>query len=66
MQNKIKNLCRYKNIETIEGAVCIDHVHLCVSIPPKESISNFMEYLKGISAIRIFEKYLELKKKWQN
>ena len=33
----IRNLCRYKNVEIIEGAVCIDHVHLCVSILPKES-----------------------------
>lgn len=32
----------------------------------KESVSNFMGYLKGRSAIRIFEKYPELKKKWHN
>lgn len=62
----IRNLCRYKNVEIIEWAVCIDHVHLCVSIPPKESVLNFMGYLKGRSAIRIFEKYPELKKKWHN
>ena len=62
----IRNLCRYKNVEIIEGAVCIDHVHLCVSILPKESVSNFIGYLKGRSAIRIFEKYPELKKKWHN
>ena len=31
----IKTLCNYKGVEIIEGAVCIDHVHLCVSIPPK-------------------------------
>ncbi len=46
--------------------MCTDHVHLCVSIPPKESVSNFMGYLKGRSAIRIFDKYPELKKKWHN
>ena len=31
----IRTLCKYKNVEIIEGAVCIDHVHLCLSIPPK-------------------------------
>lgn len=31
----IKTLCGYKNIEIVEGAVCFDHVHLCVSIPPE-------------------------------
>ena len=32
--------------EIIQGAVCSNHVHLCLSIPPKESVSNFMVYLK--------------------
>ena len=62
----IKKLCMYKKVEIIEGAVCIDHIHLCVNIPPKESVSNFMGYLKGRSALMIFDKYLELKKKWHN
>jgi len=30
----LKKLCKYKNVEIIEGAVCADHVHLCISIPP--------------------------------
>ena len=30
-----------------EGAVCADHVHLCVSIPPKLIVSEFVGYLKG-------------------
>ena len=37
----ISTLCKYKNVEIIAGAVCIDHVHLSVAIPPKLSISNF-------------------------
>ena len=38
----IKILCGYKHIEIIEGNVSIDHVHLCVKIPPKQSVSEFM------------------------
>ena len=38
----LKTLCKYKNVEIVSGAVCIDHVHLCVSVPPKYSISDFM------------------------
>ncbi len=60
----IKKLCEYKNIEIVEGAVCSDHVHLCVSIPPKESVSNFVGYLKGKSALMIFDKHPELTTKW--
>ncbi len=28
-----------------------DHIHMLVSIPPKMSISSFMGYLKGKSAL---------------
>lgn len=47
----LKKLCGYKKVEIIEGAVCSDHVHLCVSMPPKLSISEFVGYLKGKSAL---------------
>ena len=49
----IATLCKYKNVEIIEGAVCADHIHLCVEIPPKISISSFMGYLKGKSTLMI-------------
>ena len=60
----IKTLCQYKNVEIIEGAVCMDHVHLCVSIPPKMSVSQFMGYLKGKSALMIYDKHPELGSKY--
>ena len=31
----ISTLCKYKNVDIIAGAVCADHVHLSVAIPPK-------------------------------
>ena len=31
----IKNLCKWKGVEKIEGHMMPDHVHLLVSIPPK-------------------------------
>ena len=40
----IQTLCKYKGIEIVSGAVCIDHVHLCVSVPLKMNISSFMGY----------------------
>ncbi len=49
----IATLCKYKNVEIIAGAVCEDHVHLSVAIPPKISISNIMGYLKGKSTLMI-------------
>jgi putative transposase len=57
----IKKLCEYKQIEILEGAVSPDHVHLCVKIPPKMSVSTFMGYLKGKSALMIFDLHPTLK-----
>ena len=60
----LKKLCEYKKVDIIEGAVCGDHVHLCVSIPPKLSVSEFVGYLKGKSALMIFDKHPEMGSKW--
>ena len=60
----IKTLCGYKKVEIIEGAVRSDHVHLCVSIPPKLSISDFVGYIKGKSALMIFDKHPQMGSKF--
>lgn len=60
----IRTLCKYKKVEIIAGAVCADHVHLCVSIPPKLSVSDFVGYLKGKSALMIFDKHPEMGNMW--
>lgn len=60
----IKRLCEYKKVEIVNGAVCKDHVHLNVQIPPKLSISQFMGYLKGKSALMIYDKHPEVRSKW--
>ncbi len=43
-----------------------DHVHLLVSIPPKLSVSSFMEYLKGKSSLMMFDQHASLKYKFGN
>ena len=60
----LKTLCKYKKVEIVSGAVCTDHVHLCVSVPPKYSISDFMGYLKGKSTLMIYDRHPELQSKW--
>ena len=57
-------LCKYKDVEIIEGTVCGDHVHLCVSIPPKLSVSEFMGYLKGKSVLMIYDVHPGQGSKW--
>ena len=43
-----------------------DHVHLLLSIPPKYSVSQIMGYLKGKSALEVFDKHANLKYKYGN
>ena len=42
------------------------HVHMLVLIPPKISVSSFMGYLKGKSALMMFDKHANLKYKFGN
>ena len=62
----IKLLCKYKGVEILEGHLMPDHVHLVLSIPPKLSVSAFMGYLKGKSALMMFERHANLKYKFGN
>ena len=59
-------LCKYKGVEIIEGHMMPDHVHMLLSIPPKYSVSSVMGYLKGKSALMIFERHANLKYKYAN
>ena len=49
----LRELCRQKDVELIEGNAALDHVHMVLSIPPKYSVAMTMGFLKGKSAIRI-------------
>lgn len=60
----IKRLCDYRNIENIEGAVCADNVHLCLSVPPSEKVSDVIAYIEGKSTIMIHDKYPEMVNGW--
>lgn len=62
----IKQLCSYKGVEILGGNVMSDHVHILVSIPPKMSVSSFMGYLKGKSALMMFDRHANLKYKFGN
>ncbi len=64
LRDIIRQLCEWKKIEILEGNVQVDHVHLVLSVPPKYSIAETVGFLKGKSAIKIFDMHLELKKRY--
>ena len=58
----LKELCRQKRIEMLEGHLMPDHIHMCLSVPPKFSIAFIIGFLKGKSAIRIHREILKVKR----
>jgi putative transposase len=49
----LRDLCRQRGVELLEGRAMPDHIHRCLSIPPKYSVSHTLGFLKGKSAVRI-------------
>ena len=68
MEQDLRQVCNWKEVEIDEMSIQVDHVHMVVSIPPRLSVSDFMGVLKGKTAIRIFKSHPNLKKKpyWGN
>ena len=60
----LRQLCENKGVEILEAELCKDHV--LVSIPPKESVAQFIGYLKGKSSLMIFDRHANLKYKYGN
>ena len=62
----IRKLCEQKKVEIHEATACTDHIHLLVGIPPHTSVSQFVGFLKGKSALMIFDRHANLKYKYGN
>ena len=52
-----RELAKQRECQILEGHLMADHVHICISIPPKYSVSNVVGYLKGKSAITIARQF---------
>ena len=65
MKQQIYALCQQKEgVEVLELNVQADHVHVILWIPPKYAVSNVMGYLKGKLALRLFNRYEHLGKRY--
>jgi putative transposase len=56
----IGQLCQQKRVELLEGHLLPDHIHMCLSVPPKFSIAFIIGFLKGKSAIRIHREIMKV------
>jgi putative transposase len=68
VEQDIRAICQWKDVEVEELNVQPDHVHLVCSIPPKFSVSEILGIVEGKIAMRVFKSYPELKRKpyWGN
>ena len=58
-------LCSQKDgVEALEVNVQADHVHLVLSIPPKYAVSELVGFLKGKLALRLFDRFPQLRKQY--
>ena len=46
-------LARQKECQIIEGHLKLDHVHMCIAIPPKHAVASLIGLLKWKSAIAV-------------
>ena len=65
IKQAIYDLCNQKEgLEVHELNVQIDHVHVVVTIPPKYAVSKVVGYLKGKLALRTFDRFPQLRKRY--
>ena len=65
VRNSLYRLSGQKEQVTVEEInIQSDHIHLVVSIPPKYSVSEIMGFLKGKTAIKLFQEQKELTKQY--
>ena len=57
-----RELAKQKESRIVEGHLMADHVHMCISIPPKRAVSSVVEFIKGKSAISIARNFMGRKR----
>ena len=51
-------------VDVLEVNVQVDHIHMVVTIPPKYAVSQYMGFLKGKLALRLFDRFPELRQRY--
>ncbi len=54
----LRELAGQKESEIVEGHLQPDHVHMCISIPPKYAVASVVGYIKGKSAMSIARNFM--------
>ena len=64
LQDIFRDLCDWLDIVIVEGSICVDHIHMYLSVPPKHSPSYVMKILKGKSAELLHKEFASFRKRY--
>jgi putative transposase len=64
LEDQMHTIAETKDYEMLELKVMPDHVHLFISAPPFEAPTAIVKIFKGVTALRLFKKFPELKNKF--
>ena len=57
LKGVFSELARQKESNIVSGHIALDHVHMCITIPPKYAVAQVIGYLKGKSAIAVARQF---------
>ena len=57
LKSVFHELAEQKECKIISGHLAADHVHMCISIPPKYAVSEIIGYIKGKAAISVARQF---------
>ena len=60
----IRQTCDELDVHIVRGVLARDHIHMFVSIPPKQSLSDVMQKIKGRSSRRLQMEFPHLRKRY--
>ena len=62
LRDLIREICRTEEIDILQGAVSVDHVHVLMSCPPHLAPSKIMQLIKGKSSRKLMSEFRHLQK----
>ena len=64
LRELVRQTCATLDVYILSGHIALDHVHLLVSVPPKVSVSDLMQQIKGRSSRRMLAEFGELSRQF--
>jgi putative transposase len=64
LEDQVHTIANTKGYEILELQIMPDYIHLFISAPPFEAPTDIVKVFKGVTALRLFKKYPELREQF--